>query len=347
MKLTLKEITNIVNGRLFLQSGYNDNFLVSGINTLETAKEDEIAFLGNDKYLHFLKDTKALAILVSKEIDISKYKNKNFIVVDDPQLACSKFLDIIYEEKLSKIKVGISPKATIEGNVKLGKNISIGHNVIIEEGSKVGDNTKILANVYIGKNVSIGKSCIIYPNVTIREDSKIGDNCILNPGVVIGGEGFGFVSVGDKILKKPQLGYVEIGNNVEIGANTTVDRATLPNTTTYIGDNTKIDNLVMIAHNVHIGKNSIIVAQVGVAGSTKIGDKVTIGGQVGIAGHITIGNNIMIGAKSGITCDLNDGQKLAGYPIQSYRNHLMSLAIIKKLPEMYQQLKKIIKKLNM
>lgn len=346
MKLTLKEIADIVNGKLLLQSSCNDSFLVSGINTLEAAKEDEITFLGNDKYLHFLKDTKAAAILISNKIDVSEYKDKNFIVVSDSQLACGQFLTLIYKEKLSKIKVGISPKATIEENVKLGENISVGHNVVVEEGSKIGDNTKILANVYIGQNVSIGKNCIIYPNVTIREDSIIGDDCIINSGAVIGGEGFGFTSVGDKVLKKPQLGYVELGNNVEIGANTTVDRATLPNTTTYIGDNTKIDNLVMIAHNVHIGKNSIIVAQVGIAGSTKIGDKVTLGGQVGVVGHITIGNNIMVGAKSGINCNLKDNQILAGYPLQPYRNHLQSLAIIKKLPKMYAQLKKIVKKLN-
>jgi len=346
MKLTLKEVVSIVNGNLILQNGCNDSFVISGINTLESAKEDEITFLGNDKYLHFLKDTKAIAVLVSNKIDVSQYKDKNFIVVSDPQLAYGQFLTLIYKEKLSKIKVGISPKATIEENVELGKNISVGHNVVIEENSKIGDNTKILANVYIGQNVTIGKNCIIYPNVTIREDSKIGDDCIINSGAVIGGEGFGFVPMGDQVLKKPQLGYVELGNNVEIGANTTIDRATLPNTTTYIGDNTKVDNLVMIAHNVHIGKGSMIVAQVGIAGSTKIGDKVTLGGQVGIVGHVTIGNNIMVGAKSGINCDLKDNQVLAGYPLQSYRNHLQSLAVIKKLPEMYAKLKKVLKKLN-
>lgn len=346
MNLTLKEIANIVNGKLVLQNGCVDNFVVSGINTLESAKEDEITFLGNDKYLHFLKDTKAVAILVSSKINVDEYKDKNFIVVNDPQLAYGQFLTIIYKEKLSKIKVGISPKATIENNVELGKNISIGHNVVVEEGSKIGDNSKILSNVYIGQNVTIGKNCIIYPNVTIREDSKIGDDCIINSGVVIGGEGFGFVPMGNQILKKPQLGYVEIGNNVEIGANTTIDRATLPNTTTYVGDNTKIDNLVMIAHNVHIGKNSMIVAQVGIAGSTKIGNNVTLGGQVGVAGHIEVGDNIMVGAKSGINGNLKSNQILAGYPIQSYRGHLQSMAIIKKLPELYNQVKKIIKKLN-
>jgi UDP-3-O-[3-hydroxymyristoyl] glucosamine N-acyltransferase len=346
MKLTLKKIADIVNGKLLLQKGCTDSFLVNGISTLEEAKEDEITFLGNNKYLHFLKDTKAVAVLVSNKIDISEYKDKNFIIVNDPQLAYGQFLDLIYKEKLSKIKTGISPRAIIEDNVELGSNISVGHNVIIEEGSKIGDDTKILANVYIGKNVSIGKNCIIYPNVTIREDSKIGDDCIINSGAVIGGEGFGFVPMGNTILKKPQLGYVEIGNNVEIGANTTIDRATLPNTKTYIGDNTKIDNLVMIAHNVQIGKNSIIVAQVGIAGSTKIGDKVTLGGQVGIVGHITIGNNIMVGAKSGIMHDLSDNQILSGYPLQSHKEHLKSLAIIKKLPEMYIQLKKIVQKLN-
>lgn len=346
MNLTLKEIAGIVKGDLVLQTGCSDDFSVKGINTLESAKNDEITFLGNDKYIHFLKDTKAIAILISNKFDYSQYKEKNFIVVADPQLAYGQILTIIYKENLSKIKVGISSKATIEENVDLGKDISIGHNVVIERNSKIGDNTKILSNVYIGQNVKIGKNCIIYPNVTIRENSILGDDCIINPGVVIGGEGFGFVSVENQVLKKPQLGYVEIGNNVEVGANTTIDRATLPNTKTYIGDNTKIDNLVMIAHNVHIGKNSMIVAQVGIAGSTKIGNNVTLGGQVGVAGHLELGDNLMIGAKSGISGNLKGNQVLVGHPIQPFRNHLQSMAIIKKLPELYSQVKKILKKLN-
>ncbi len=346
MDLTLKEIAALVKGNLVIQTGISPDLSVKGINTLENAKNNEITFLGNDKYIHFLKETKAAAVLIADKFDYSRYKDKNFIVVKDPQLAYGEFLTLMYKEKLSRIKPGISPKATIDETVELGQNPSVGHNVVIEAKTKIGDNAKIMANVFIGENVKIGKNCIIYPNVTIREDTVIGDDCIINSGAIIGGEGFGFIPMGEKMLKKPQLGYVEIGNNVEIGANTTIDRATLPETTTKIGDNTKIDNLVMIAHNVHIGNNSIIVAQVGISGSTKIGNHTTIAGQVGVVGHITVGNNVMIGAKSGINGNVKDGEVLAGHPIQPIREYLQTNAVIKKLPKMYSQIKKIIKKLN-
>ena len=346
MNLTLKQIAELVKGNLVLQTGISEDFVISGINTLEGAKNDEITFLGNDKYVHFLKDTKAAAVLIADKFDYSQYKDKNFVVVSDPQIAYGEFLTLMYKEKLSKIKPGISAKAFIDNTVELGQNPSIGHNVVIEGKTKIGDNAKIMANVFIGENVKIGKNCIIYPNVTIREDSVIGDDCIINSGAVIGGEGFGFIPMGEQMLKKPQLGYVEIGNNVEIGANTTVDRATLPGTTTKIGDNTKIDNLVMIAHNVQIGNNSIIVAQVGISGSTKIGNHTTLAGQVGIVGHVNIGNNVMIGAKSGISGNIKDGEVVVGYPYQPIREHLQTFAIIKKLPKIYAQIKKIVKKLN-
>ncbi len=346
MNLTLKQIAELVKGKLVLQTQISEDFVINGINTLENAENDEITFLGNDKYVHFLKDTKAAAVLIADKFDYSGYKDKNFITVADPQLAYGEFLTIMYKEKLAKIKPGISAKAEIAETVKLGKDISVGHNTVIEENTEIGGNTKIMANVFIGENVKIGKNCIIYPNVTIREDTKIGDDCIINSGVVIGGEGFGFIPMGEQMLKKPQLGYVEIGNNVEIGANTTIDRATLPNTTTYIGNNTKIDNLVMIAHNVHIGNNSIIVAQVGIAGSTKIGNHTTLAGQVGIVGHVTVGNNVMVGAKSGISGNIKDGEVVVGYPLQPIKEHLQTFAVIKKLPKIYSQIKKIIKKLN-
>jgi len=342
MNFTLKQIAEIVGGKI---TG-NENLTVVSINTLQDAAENELSFFGNPKYEHFLKTTKAAAILVPENTNISQYEGKTFILVKDPQVAYGKILNILNDIKLSKIKVFISPKAVIEETVKLGKNVSIGHNVVIEENTEIGDNTKILANVFIGQNVKIGKNCLIYPNVTIREDTIIGDDCILNPGVVLGGDGFGFVSEGDKVIKKPQLGYVELGNNVEIGANTTVDRAALPSSKTYIGDNTKVDNLVMIAHNVHIGKNSTIVSQVGIAGSTTVGNHVTLAGQVGIVGHLNIGDNVMIGAQSGITNDIPAGQVVAGEPYQPYRRYLQTKAIIKKLPEIYAAVKNLEKKIN-
>lgn len=337
MNLTLKEIASIVNGKLIGQ----ENCVIVGVSAIQDAMVGFISFLGNKKYTHYLKDTKASAIFVSEDINIEEYKDKNLIVVKDPQLAFSKMLAIIDKQRLDKIKPGVSPKATIDESVVLGTDVTVGHNVVIEDHTVIGDKTKILPNVFIGSDVVIGKNCLIYPNVTIREKTIIGDNCIIHPGVVLGGDGFGFAATGEKI---PQIGHVEIGNNVEIGSNTTIDRAAIGKTS--VGNNTKIDNLVMIAHNVQIGENSIIVSQVGIAGSTKIGNKVTLGGQVGVAGHIEVGDNIMVGAKSGINGNLKSNQVLAGYPIQTYRGHLQSMAIIKKLPELYNQVKKILKKLN-
>ena len=337
MNLTLKEIAKIVNGKLV---GHEDCVIV-GVGAIQDAVNGHISFLGNKKYTHFLKDTKASAVFVTEDINVEEYKDKNFIIVKDPQLAFSKMLVIIDKQRLDKIKPGISPKATIESTVVLGKDITIGHNVVVEENTSIGDNTKILANTFIGSDVIIGKNCLIYPNVTIREKTIIGDNCIIHPGVVIGGDGFGFAATGEKI---PQIGHVEIGNNVEIGSNTTIDRAAIGKTS--IGNNTKIDNLVMIAHNVQVGENTIIVSQVGIAGSTKIGNKVTLGGQVGVVGHITVGDNVMVGAKSGINGNVKDNQVLAGHPLQPYRKHLESQALIKRLPDLFSKVKKIIKKLN-
>ena len=337
MNLTLKEIAGIVNGKLI---GKEDCVIV-GVGAIQDAENGHISFLGNKKYTHFLKDTKASAVFVTEDINVEDYKDKNLIVVKDPQLAFSKMLVIIDKQRLDKIKPGISPKASIEPTVILGKDITIGHNVVIEEHTTIGDNTKILANTFIGSDVVIGKNCLIYPNVTIREKTIIGDNCIIHPGVVIGGDGFGFAATGEKI---PQIGHVEIGNNVEIGSNTTIDRAAIGKTS--IGNNTKIDNLVMIAHNVQVGENTIIVSQVGIAGSTKVGNRVTLGGQVGVAGHITIGDNVMVGAKSGISGNVKENQVVVGHPLQPYRKHLESQALIKRLPELFSQVKKILKKLN-
>ncbi len=337
MNLTLKEIAGIVNGKLIGQ----EDCVIVGVGAIQDAMVGHISFLGNKKYTHYLKDTKASAIFVTEDIDVEEYKDKNLIIVKDPQLAFSKMLVIIDKQRLDKIKPGVSPKATLEETVVLGTDVTIGHNVVIENHTVVGDNTKILPNTFIGSDVVIGKNCLIYPNVTIREKTIIGDNCIIHPGVVIGGDGFGFAATGEKI---PQIGHVEIGNNVEIGANTTIDRAAIGKTS--IGNNTKIDNLVMIAHNVQVGENTIIVSQVGIAGSTKVGNRVTLGGQVGIVGHITIGDNVMVGAKSGISGNLTGNQIVSGHPLLPYRKHLESLALIKRLPELFSQVKKIIKKLN-
>jgi UDP-3-O-[3-hydroxymyristoyl] glucosamine N-acyltransferase len=339
MKLTVLEITKIVSGKFF----GNENVILTGVNSLLNAKKNDISFFGNMKYFNDVLKTEAGVILVGHDIDIIKFTNKNIIKVKNPQYAYSIILSIIENEKKRKRKE-IHKSSYIFKNVKLGANLYIGQNVVIEDMSEIGDNTKIFPNVFIGNDVKIGNDCLIYPNVVIRENTFIGNRVIIHSGVIIGSYGFGFIDIDSKIHKIPQIGNVIIGSDVEIGANTTIDRATV--NSTKIGDSTKIDNLVQIAHNVQIGRNCMIVAQVGIAGSTIIGDNVIIGGQTGLAGHLKIGNNVIISSQSGISRNVKDGEKIGGNPISSIKKSIKIRALIRKLPEIYEDLKKIKDKYN-
>jgi UDP-3-O-[3-hydroxymyristoyl] glucosamine N-acyltransferase len=339
MKLTASEVAKIVSGELV---GDKD-IVLTGVNSLSDAKENEISFLGNSKYFSEILKTVAGVIFVAVDADISKFKNKNIIRVTNPVHAYSIILSMLEKENLGLLERSIHESASIAKSAKVGRDSYIGQNVVVEANAELGDYARIFPNVYIGKKVKIGSYCLIYPNVVIRENTIIGDRVIINPGVVIGGDGFGFVTIGGKIKKIPQIGIVEIGNDVEIGSNTTIDRATVG--TTKIGNGTKIDNLVQIAHNVRIGDNCIIVAQVGIAGSTHLGSNVAIGGQTGLAGHLKIGNDVMIASQSGVSGDIKDGQQVGGNPIALLRRSIKIRALIRKLPEMYQDLKKVKEKL--
>ncbi|MDD3064856.1 MAG: UDP-3-O-(3-hydroxymyristoyl)glucosamine N-acyltransferase [Endomicrobiaceae bacterium] len=341
MKITAEEIAKIINGKV---AGDKD-IIITGASNLSDAAASDITFFGGDKkLLSLVPDTKAGVIIYPDNISYEHLGSKNLILVSNPYLAFAKILTIIDNERLSNIRPGISRKSTVSESATIGENVTVSDNVVIEEKVFIGKNTKILPNVYIGADVSIGDNCLIYPNVTIRNNVKIGTGCILQSGVVIGGDGFGYKTVGSEVFKIPQIGTVEIGNNVEVGSNTTIDRATTGKTV--IGDNTKIDNLVMIAHNVKIGRNCKIVAQVGIAGSTEIGDNVTLAGQVGLSGHIKIGNNVMVGAKSGIMSDIEDGSVVFGSPAQPIKEHMKMFAVMKKLPEIYGKIKKLEKFLD-
>jgi UDP-3-O-[3-hydroxymyristoyl] glucosamine N-acyltransferase len=340
MKLTACELAKIVSGELI---GTAD-IVLTGVNSLSSAKENEISFLGNLKYLQEALTTKAGAILVAFDTDVSKFQGKNIIRVENPQYSYSIVLGLIEKERLEKIEIKVHSSASISDSAIIGANSYIGQNVVIEKDVKIGSNAKIFPNVYIGKNVVIGNDCLIYPNVVIGEDTVIGDRVIIQPGAVIGGDGFGFANIAGKVHKIPQIGYVKIGNDVEIGANTAIDRATFDSTK--IGSGTKIDNLVQIAHNVEIDENCIIVAQVGIAGSTHIGNNVTIGGQTGLVGHLKIGNNVIIASQSGISGNLEDGQQIGGNPMASLSQSIKIRALIRKLPEIYNDLRKIKKDLE-
>ncbi|MDR0820014.1 MAG: UDP-3-O-(3-hydroxymyristoyl)glucosamine N-acyltransferase [Endomicrobium sp.] len=340
MKITASELEVIVSGELI----GDKNIVLTGVSGLSVAKKNDISFLGNLKYLSEALKTDAGIIFVSADMDISQFKNKNVIKVSNPQYAYGIVLSIVEKEKLDTVERNIHISASIADDAKLGKDAYIGQNVVIESGAEIGGNAKIFPNVYIGKNVKIGEECLIYPNVVIRDDTVIGDRVIIQPGVVIGGDGFGFASAGGKIYKIPQIGKVKIGNDVEIGANTTIDRATVD--VTRIGSGTKIDNLVQIAHNVQIGENCMIVAQSGISGSTRLGNNVTIAGQVGVFGHLKIGNNVTIASQSCVSGNLRDGEQVGGNPISPISQSIKIRVLMRKLPEIYRDLKKIKKDLE-
>lgn len=230
----------------------------------------------------------------------------------------------------------VSPKASI------GKNVAIGANAVVEEGVVIGDNTIIYANAYIGKNVKIGEACIVYPNVTIREECILKNKVIIQAGAVIGSDGFGYIFHNGRHEKIPQIGNVILEDDVEIGANTTIDRAKINHTV--VGANTKIDNLVQIGHNVKIGMSTIIISQVGVAGSTEVGNGVVLAGQAGVSGHIKIGDRAMIGPQAGIMSSVEPGARLMGSPAKPYAEFMKSYAILGKLPSIYKEFQAMRKK---
>ena len=340
MKITASELAKIVSGEIIGNNGE----VITGANGLAEAKSGDVSFLGNSKYAHAAAATNAGVIFVANDADISQFNNKTLIKVKNPQYAFSMVLSIIDKERLASIENKIHASASISEKAVVGKDVYIGQNVVIEDGANIGDGTKLFPNVYIGKDSKVGKNCIFYPNVVIRENVKVGDRVILQPAVIIGGDGFGFATVDGVNHKIPQIGRVVIGDDVEIGAHTAIDRAAVD--VTKIGKGTKIDNFVMIAHNVQIGENCIIVAQTGIAGSTKIGNNVTIGAQVGIAGHIKIGNNVTISSQSGVSGDLRDGEIAGGNPITDLKQSIKIRATMRKLPEMYKDIIKIKEKLE-
>ena len=310
MKLTLREIAAYVDGKVIGKPDIN----VSGVSEIQNSLPGTITFLGNPKYKQFLTETQAEAIFVSNE----DYLNgKNGIVVSNPQLAMARTLKLFFPEK--SIEPSIHKSAVIDSTASVGKNIFIDAGVVIKSGASIADNAIIGANVVIGNGAVIGTHCSLKPNVTIYHNVIIGDNCIIHSGTAIGCDGFGYVPEDNIHEKIPQTGNVVIGNDVEIGSNCAIDRATIG--VTSIGDMTKIDNLVHIAHNVKVGKGCLITAGFAVAGSTEIGDFCTFAGQVGIAPHIKIGSNSVFAAKSGVTKSLEGGKVYAGFPAREIKEH--------------------------
>ncbi len=319
--------------------------IINNIAKIEEAKSGDLSFIANPKYLKFAETTNASALIVSRNFTTAR-KDIALLKVDDPYFAFLKIMEKGEAPQKETRPCGIHPTSVIDQSAKIGENVYIGPHAVICENSQIGNGSIIHAGVYIGEGSSIGDSVLIYPNVVIRDKCKIGNRVIIHPGVVIGADGFGFVPTKEgNYVKLPQLGGVIIEDDVEIGANTTIDRATIGNTTVHSG--TKIDNLVQIAHNVVVGENTVIVAQVGISGSTKVGKNCVIGGQVGMVGHIEIADKVMIGAQSGISKSIKKpGSSFFGSPATDYHESLRNEAAIRQLPELLKEFRELKQKIS-
>jgi len=335
MKKKLKELAQWVDGTVI----GDGEIEISGVSAIDEAKAGEITFIANPKYLPKLNETRASAVIVSKEVPRGE---KPLLSVANPYLAFAKILTFFSQK--THPPQGIDSNAWISPTARLGKDLTLYPFVYIGDRCSIGDRVILYPGVCIGEDSSIGEDSVLYPNVSIYSGTAIGKRVILHSGVVIGSDGFGYVKEGKKNVKIPQIGGVEIEDDVEIGSNTTVDRATLGKT--IIRRGVKIDNLVQVAHNVIVGEDSIIVAQVGISGSTKIGSNVTLAGQVGMVGHIEIGDNVIVGAQSGVGHDLPANQVFTGTPAIPHREYLRSVTVFPKLPEMRRTLIEIEKRLK-
>ena len=330
MKVTLKHIAESIYGTV---KG-DDQVLIKGINSLVLAKKGEISFLSDPRLRNQVKITKASAIIVKEAISL--YHGPQLIVAN-PSLAYAK-VAAIFSPPIPRYP-GISEKAFIEKGSRIGKDVSIYPFVYVGHDTIINNQVILFPGVYIGDRVTVGEGSVIYPNVSIMPDCIIGKDVIIHAGTVIGSDGFGFTRDGDRNVKIPQTGIVQIEDEVEIGAQNAVDRAAFGKTVIKRG--VKTDNLVQIGHNVVIDENTVIVAQVGIAGSTKIGKNVTIGGQVGFTDHIEIGDRVMIGSKSGVAKSIPAGEVISGIPAMPHRLWLKTRGLIRRLPEYSERLKEL------
>jgi UDP-3-O-[3-hydroxymyristoyl] glucosamine N-acyltransferase len=343
MEFSISQIAAMLGGEVNGDGSEKINMLAK----IQDAKKGQIAFLSNPKYEHFIYTTNATAVIVKKDFQPKKEITCALIRVEDPYLSFTALLEE-YHKLISFQKTGIEQPSFIGENSITGSNLYRGAFSYIGNNVKVGNNVKIYPHVFIGDNTVIGDNTILHPNVKLYAGTRVGANCVIHAGTVIGSDGFGFAPQEDGTYKTiPQLGNVLIEDNVTIGANTTIDCATLFGDSTIIRKGVKMDNLIQIAHNVEIGSNTVIAAQTGISGSTKIGENCVIAGQVGIAGHLVIANNTSIGAQSGISKSLTEeGQKLFGSPVIDIKSFFRSYAVFKQLPDLNYRLRQLEKRVT-
>lgn len=318
------------------------NATIGTFAKIEEGVEGALSFLANPQYEEYIYETKSSVVLVNKDFQPAREVKATLVRVDNAYESVAKLLQLY--QSMQQKRVGIDSLAFIDKTAKIGKDCYIGPFVAIGPGVVIGDGCVLHPHVTIGEKASIGNNTEIYSNAVVYHHCKVGNNCILHAGCVIGADGFGFAPSANGYDKIPQIGIVTIEDNVEIGANTCVDRSTMGST--YVRKGVKLDNLVQIAHNTDIGANTVMSAQVGVAGSTKVGEWCMFGGQVGLAGHIQIGNKVMLGAQSGVPGSIKDGEQLIGTPPMPMKQYFRSQAVFRRLPDMYRQMDAMQKKIE-
>ena len=339
MKFTANQIAGILNGEVI----GNPDAEVYKLSKIEEGTEGSLTFLSNPKYLNHIYTTQATITIVNNTFIPESELSTTLIKVEDAYLSFSKLLEF-YDQAKKANKIGIEQPTFISQTAKYGANFYLGSFSYVEDQVALGNNVKIYPNCYIGENVTIGDNVIVFSGAKIYSDTVIGSNCIIQSGAIVGADGFGFAPNPDGTFSKiPQIGNVILEDNVDVGANTMIDKATMGST--IIRKGVKLDNLIQIGHNVEIGENTVIAAQTGIAGSTKIGKNCMIGGQVGIAGHLIIGNNVRIQAQSGVGRNISDNEILQGSPTFGYNDFSKSYVHFKNLPKIVTEIQELKKQI--
>ncbi len=336
MKLTLAKIAELVNGELVGHGSVE----INDVGKIEDALPGQITFISNPKYVKFIETTEASAIIVSEDFPQAA---KPVVRTKNPYFSFLKLLKY-FHPPMETLNPGIHPSAVIDTTTKIGENTRIGAGVVIGKHCVIGENTTIYPGVVIGPDAEVGNNTVLHANVVLREQVKIGNKVILHSGVVVGSDGFGFAREGEIYHKIPQVGIVIIEDDVEIGANCSIDRATLG--ATIIKKGVKLDNLIQVAHNVEIGENTVIAAQTGISGSTKIGKNAIIGGQVGFVGHIEVGDGVTVAAQSGVSKSLPSNSVFFGYPARPIMQAKREEAALRRLPELLKRISELESKLD-
>jgi UDP-3-O-[3-hydroxymyristoyl] glucosamine N-acyltransferase len=339
-KYTLEELAKLTSSKLI----GDPKHAITGVESLESASSDDASFLANLRYSHLMNHSAAGVVFVPSSYEIQE--GKNYLVTDDPSVAFQRAIELFLVDEYNQTGfAAIHETAVIHPSATIGSNVHIGPYVTIDQGSLIGDHTRILSHVSIGAGVHIGSHCLLYPHVTIREKCLLKNRVVIQPGAVIGSCGFGFSTDASGVhTKLDQLGIVEIEDDVEIGAGTTIDRARFKKT--LIGKGSKIDNLVQIGHNVQIGPHNIIVSQTGISGSAKTGRNVVLGGQAGIVGHLEIASGTFISARGGVSKTISKAGKYSGNPVQPLAEHNRQQVHLRKISEYVKRIEELEKKLE-